>query len=293
MTSQRVGIVGLGLMGSAIADRLLDVGHEVGAVAHRRRERIEALVACGGREFATVADLVGASDAVILCLGAPAAKHMLPQVVAAARPEQTVVDCSTGDPDFTGGMAEAAARRGVPLVDAAILHSTPRTRAGKAVLLVGGSDDDIARARSLLEAFAERLIVAGPPGSGQRLKLFSNALVHSVLALTCELAAHAKVQGMDLNVLQEVFASAGASSKVVDNVMRAATADEHNPNAHIGNTLNAIRTYLGVARSANAHAPVVEGAYQAYRIGVGSGLSEDAITRLVDVLAEQNARLKS
>jgi|GEM_PF-3149314 len=291
---EKIGLIGVGRMGEAIGLRLLGQGMSVGGVAHRNRTRLDALIAAGASDDGDLTRSVGLRDTILVCVtsGAPL-EAVMSELVTNLRPGQRVIDCSTGDPDRTSYWAGIAESRQAMLIDAAILHSTPQTRAGNAVLLVGGAEKHVAAVRDVLDAFAKTIIHAGGPGEGQRLKLFSNALVHSTLALTAELAAHARSRGIDLDRLHEVFMSAGAASKVVDSVMTAAKSGEHNPNAVIVNTMNAMKTYQTMARRQNVMTPVTDGAYTAYRMGVGSGLRDDPITRLVDALAEANDRLKT
>lgn len=291
--SETVGLIGVGRMGEAIGLRLLEQGMAVGGVAHRNRTRLDALVAAGACDDGDLFQTLARRETILVCVtsGAPL-EAVMSALVVNLKPGQRIIDCSTGDPERTSHWAAIAKSRQAALIDAAILHSTPQTRAGNAVLLVGGADRDVDAVRGVLNGFARTVIHAGGPGEGQRLKLFSNALVHSMLALTAELAAHARSRGIDLDQLHEVFMAAGAASKVVDSVMKAARSGEHNPNAVIVNTMNAMKTYQTMARRQNAMTPVTDGAYTAYRMGVGSGLRDDPITRLVDALAEANERLK-
>lgn len=291
---EKIGLIGVGRMGEAIGLRLLEQGFSVAGVAHRNRTRLERLIEAGATDGVDVEQACADSDVLIICVtsGAPLEAVMF-ELMDNLKQGQRVIDCSTGDPEGTARSASLAKGRGAALVDAAILHSTPRTRVGESVLLVGGDPSDVQSVQPIFKGFAKTVIHAGGPGEGQRLKLFSNALLHSVLALTSELAAHARSRGINLDQLHEVFMSAGAASKVVDNVMTAAKTGEHNPNAVIVNTMNAIKTYQKMAQRENVLSPVTEGAYTAYRIGVGAGLRDDPITRLVDALAEANARLKT
>lgn len=293
MKAIRVGLIGVGRMGQAIGFRLLERGFAVGGIARRNRARLDALVEAGAQNDGDVAELTKRSDVILTCItsGEPL-EVVMSSCVSLLRPGQIIVDCSTGDPDRTAHWAAQARQKEAALIDAAILHSTPQARSGNAVLLVGGAKEDVEAIRSVLDAFAKTLIYAGPVGMGQCLKLFSNALVHSMLALTAELAAHAQSRGIDLNKLHEVFMSAGAASKVVDTVMTTAKTGNHNPNAAIVNTMNAMKAFQLMARRENTMSPVTDGAYTAYRIGVGAGLRDDPITRLVDVLTEANRRLK-
>src|SRR5690606_20081456 len=121
MALDRVGFVGVGLMGHGMARNIVEKGHPLSIIAHRNREPVEDLKSRGAREVQTLHELAAASDIVVLCVtGSPQVEATLtgPGGLASAGKELIVVDCSTSDPSSTVRLAAQLAPHGIVLVDA-------------------------------------------------------------------------------------------------------------------------------------------------------------------------------
>src|SRR5215207_2995721 len=104
MALDRVGFVGIGLMGHGMAKNIVEKGHPLTIVAHRNREPVEDLKSRGAKEVASLHDLAAQSDIVVLCVtGSPQVEAILtgPGGLASAGKELIVCDCSTSDPSST------------------------------------------------------------------------------------------------------------------------------------------------------------------------------------------------
>jgi 3-hydroxyisobutyrate dehydrogenase len=172
-----VGIAGLGLMGSAMARRLIDVGHPV-SVWNRSPEKTRPLAEAGATVAATPAALASAAEAVITILTDAAAieavYHAPNGLLAGDMRGKLFIEMSTVRPATAIALAEKVRAKGAAHVECPVGGSTAPARNGQLVGLMGADPADAARARSLLEQLTRRLDHCGPVGAGSTVKLAIN-----------------------------------------------------------------------------------------------------------------------
>ena len=180
----RVAVVGTGRMGAAMAGRVAATGHHL-TVWDRTRSTAEAAVAgTGGTVAGTAREAAAAADVVIVSLADDAACEAAytgtDGLVAGLRPGTVVADTSTVAPETVRRLAPAVVGAGSALVDAPVSGSVPSVTGGTLLVMAGGEADAVDRARPALDAFAERVILLGPLGSGATMKLAVNAMVFAL-----------------------------------------------------------------------------------------------------------------
>jgi 3-hydroxyisobutyrate dehydrogenase len=216
----RVAVIGLGTMGAPMARHLLAAGHEV-TVHNRTRSREEPLEAAGAGRAATPAAAAAAAETVLTCVSdTPDLEHILlgPDGVAEGLgPGGLVVDCSTVSPAATAAMAAKLRERGVGLVDAPVSGGSEGAERGTLTIFCGGTDADVARARTLLEAFGSRITHLGPSGAGQVAKAVNQVMIAGTYASVGEGIALAAAAGLDLPQLVEALSAGAAASWVLTN----------------------------------------------------------------------------
>ena len=193
---RRIAILGTGKMGSAIAGKLAAEGYEL-TLWNRSRGRAEKLRL--GRVAAIPAEAVAGVDLAISSLTGPEAvraTYLGPAGALAGGRDLLFVDMSTAGPDVVVEIGEAATASGNRLVDAPILGAPPVVRDGKAAVLLGGIDSDVAMAISVLGSLGSTRHV-GPLGSGARLKLVANSMLADILAAAAELQVAGEQAGLD------------------------------------------------------------------------------------------------
>jgi 3-hydroxyisobutyrate dehydrogenase/2-hydroxy-3-oxopropionate reductase len=196
MDHQRIAILGTGKMGSALATRLSASGFAV-ILWNRTRSRAEAV------GLGTVADTPAAAardaDVIVSSLTGPEAvlaAYLGPEGALTAGNGKRFVEMSTAGPDLVSDLAaQVTAVRGT-LVDAPILGAPPLVRAGQAAILVGGTDEDVAVASTILGVFGTVRHV-GPLGSAARLKLVANSMLADVILAAAELQVAGEGAGLD------------------------------------------------------------------------------------------------
>jgi 3-hydroxyisobutyrate dehydrogenase-like beta-hydroxyacid dehydrogenase len=206
-----IAVLGLGAMGRAIAQRLLEAGHDL-TVWNRTPGRDEELVSAGATRADTPADAVRGAEVVVTMLTDPPALETVlfgPDGAASTIPQTaTLIDMSTVGPT---AIASAAERLSAPVLDAPVLGSVPSVEAGRLVILVGGDREVFDRHRELLAILGTPIYV-GPSGSGAWLKLVSNAASTATLVALGELLALTDRAGLEIDaVLQGLEAGPLAS----------------------------------------------------------------------------------
>lgn len=213
-----VGIVGLGLLGSAVAARLRGAGHAV--IGHDLvGERTRALEAIGGRAVASAAAVAEAADPVCIVLPSLAAVEevVLGQGgLAATARGRTIVQMSTISPALTERLARECAARGVGFLDCPISGTSAMVARGDGIIFVGGERTLYERWRPVFEAMLPRAVHVGAPGQAMVLKLVANLLVAVHSAAAAEALSMVERAGLDLPQALELLASSAATSRMLE-----------------------------------------------------------------------------
>jgi 3-hydroxyisobutyrate dehydrogenase-like beta-hydroxyacid dehydrogenase len=194
----RVAVVGLGGMGSRIAGRLLDAGHEL-VVWNRSPDRMRPLLERGAAAAQSPRDAAARADVLITMLADPEALRTVAEgddgVAAGAHPGLIVVEMSTVGPAAIERLASALPDT-TDLVDAPVLGSLNEVESGSLSIFAGGADEPVERVTPLLASLGTALHV-GPTGAGARAKLVANATLVGVIAVIGEAIALGRQLGLD------------------------------------------------------------------------------------------------
>ena len=173
----KIGVCGTGRMGSAIAQRLMSAGHEVG-VWNRNSAKTKPLVDAGAKLFASPSELVEGSEVTIVMLlndAATEAVYRAPNGILKAKlAGKLVIDMSTIRPDTMKSNGSSVTQQSAAFVEAPVGGTVGPAKEGKLLGLVGGSKADVARAMPLLEQMCRRIEHVGELGAGSMMKLAVN-----------------------------------------------------------------------------------------------------------------------
>lgn len=219
MTSGTVGIVGLGLLGHAVAARLLAAGHRVVGydVVQDRRDGLKAL---GGEPAASVAAVAGSAEIVCTLLPSLAVVEDVilgaDGIVKAARPGAVVVQMSTISPTLTEKLAREVTARGLGFLDCPVSGTSGMVERGQGVIFVGGERALFERWQAVLGAVLPRPIHIGRAGQAMTLKLVANLLVALHSAAAAEALTMARRAGLDLGLVLDVLGAGAATSRMLE-----------------------------------------------------------------------------
>jgi 3-hydroxyisobutyrate dehydrogenase len=200
MARQSVALLGLGIMGSGMADNLLKAGFPL-TVWNRTTTRAQPLAAKGARIAATPADAVRGAQVIIAMLADDAASRHVwlgeHGALAAAEEDAVLIDCSTVSPAWIAELSHQAAQRGLQFLDAPVTGSRMQAEGGQLNFLVGGEEAALAKVRSVLEAMSKEIVFLGPVGSGAKMKLINNFLSAVQIASLAEGLTWIERSGLD------------------------------------------------------------------------------------------------
>lgn len=173
----RVGVAGVGRMGSAIAAHLIDVGHEV-TVWNRTPDKVKPLAAAGAKVAASPAELASAVETIVTILldrNAIAAVYEGPSGLLAGNVKgKLVIDMSTVQPETEVALAEKVRAKAATFIECPVGGTVGPARDGKLLGVAGGTKEDFAKAQPLLAQMCRRVEHVGPVGAGSSMKLFFN-----------------------------------------------------------------------------------------------------------------------
>ena len=203
-----VAFIGLGTMGRPMALNILRRGFSVRAF-DILPEAVEALAAAGATPAGSPADAARGADVVITML--PNSSHVEEAVFGPAGVAEGIgqgalyIDMSTIAPATTDAIARRLAGRGVAMVDAPVGRQQQHAVEGNLLIMVGGAEDEVARARPILDCMGDTIIHCGPVGSGARMKLVNNFMSITLNATTAEALALAEASGLEVELARKVM----------------------------------------------------------------------------------------
>lgn len=204
----QIAFIGLGHMGLPMARNLLNAGHSL-SVFDLVASAVNELAAQGARAASSAADAVSAAEVVISML--PASRHVEglylgdAGLLSAIAPGSLVLECSTIAPEAARKVHQAAAARGIALLDAPVSGGTAGAAAGTLTFMVGGDAATLERARPILANMGKNIFHAGPAGAGQVAKVCNNQLLAVHMIGTAEAMALGVANGLDPATLAEIM----------------------------------------------------------------------------------------
>lgn len=250
-----LGVIGLGLMGTALTERLLEHGYRV-AVWNRTREKAAPLIAQGARWSDN--PLADCRRAIISLYTSEVVAEVLQQMEAGLRPEQIIVDTTTGEPEQTVALGGRLADRGVRYLDAPISGSSQQTRDGQATVIVGGERITFDACADLWSVMGAKVFHVGPSGSAARMKLISNLVLGLNRAVLAEGLAFAEALGVAPAAALEVLKGSNAYSRAMDVKGRKLVERDYAVQAKLSQHLKDVHLMLQAARAAGLSLPLTD-----------------------------------
>lgn len=289
MTSSQntVGLIGIGLLGSAIAERLLDAGCDVRGfdVSQERRNWLEAK---GGHGCPDAAQLLGNCETVLLSLpDSQVVQQVLSQHRAFLRERQSVIDTTTGDPDQMIAVSRFLGELGTAYIEATVAGSSEQLRAGKATLFVGGDDLAVARVEPVLSAIAPNRFHLGPVGSASRFKLVHNLILGLNRAALAEGLAFAESLGIGAGRALDVLRQTPAASGVMATKGPKMTTRNYAPQARLAQHLKDVRLILAAAGDHGLDTPLSDAHRRLLEEAVSLGWGEADNSAVIEVYRER------
>lgn len=287
---QPIGLIGLGLVGTAIAERLLaanfDVcGYDISVPARNSFKRI------GGTAAVSADQVFQHCDRVLLSLPT---SDVVETVVRKATPllhyGHIIVDTSTGDPAAAAKFASQLTPLGVGYLDATISGNSDQIRRGEVLLMIGGSKHAFQRCADLLKTFAKRSIHTGMVGSGAQMKLVTNLVLGLNRAALAEGIAFARTLGLDAKQALGIMRESMAYSRIMDTKGEKMLRGDFKPQARLSQHLKDVRLMLAAAKHAGIRLPLSETHQNILELAEAAGLGPLDNSALIRVITQPSSR---
>ena len=259
------GFIGLGNMGSRIAQRLLDHGYRL-SVYDMDLAKAEAIAAHGGVVAKNICELARTADVLLSCLTNDEAVRSVftgPEgIFAGARPGTVVLEMSTISPESSRELHRLGARGGIEVLDVAISGSTPAAEEGILTLLVGGSPEVFADAEPIFQAVAKRYFLLGGPGSGTAMKLVVNTLLGVGMQAIAEAVVLGEKTGLDRARLLDVLSQTAVIAPAHVGKLARVAINDYSPQFPLRLMHKDFQLILKAAAQEHLPMPVTEAAFR-------------------------------
>jgi len=217
---ERIGFIGCGVMGNAMAGHLLDAGYEV-TVYNRTKSRTDNLVAKGATWADSPAAVAEAADVVISMVGYPSDVEEIYMgtngIIEHARADALLIDMTTSSPALAEKLAAMAAARGLRMLDAPVSGGDTGAKNATLTIMVGGTQEDFDRALPLFKVMGTSFALHGGPGKGQHAKMANQINIAATMLGMAESLAYAKAAGLDPMRVIETLSGGSAQTWSLSN----------------------------------------------------------------------------
>jgi len=280
-----IAFLGLGAMGSRMARRILEAGHDL-VVWNRTSGAEEALVAVGAKRASSPRDAAAQAEVVIAMVRDDAASREVwldpaDGALSAMRSRAVAIECSTVSVEWIRELEAVARRRSVALVEAPVVGSRPQAEAGQLIVLAGGDPILIEAQRALLQTWGAAVHIVGPVGWAAAAKLMVNVLYGTQVAVLAELVAFAKAQDVDPTHLVDALTSTPACSVGAAVALRAMLEGRWAPMFPLHLVSKDFRLVTEAQGNGESLLPITSAATRVFQNAVAAGFGGDNITGVV------------
>jgi 3-hydroxyisobutyrate dehydrogenase-like beta-hydroxyacid dehydrogenase len=296
MDKNRIGLIGIGLLGTALAERMHQAGfvvsgYDVNWTYFNQQQRERPELAATVVKMDSVEQVVSQHDMIVMCLPDSAAvQNAIGSCEQALRPGTLIIDATTGDPDSVAQIAARLASFQAGYFDATIAGSSQQARQGEAVVVVGGSDQDVERASAVLESWSSRRFHVGAAGSGQRMKLVINLVLGLNRAVLAEGLNLAERAGIDPAAALEVLKATPAYSAAMDTKGVKMLKRDYAVQAKLSQHLKDVRLIRALAYRSGAATPLSDVHEELLKLSETAGFADADNSAVIEAYARRNTK---
>ncbi|HEX5823668.1 MAG TPA: NAD(P)-dependent oxidoreductase [Candidatus Limnocylindrales bacterium] len=291
MSGERIGFLGLGTMGAAMAANLARAGFAV-TVWNRSPDRAPELNDLGVERAASPADVARATDIIVVCVSdTPDVEAVLfgsGGLTEGARPASLVIDCSTISPTATRDFAARLAEQDVALVDAPVSGGSEGAQKATLTIFCGGEAADVERARPILAAMGKTITHVGPSGAGQAVKAVNQVILAGTYLGVAEGIVLAIKAGLDVEQVAAALGGGAAQSWVLANRSGRMLANDYPLGFKVALHRKDLGIALDLAREMGAELPVTELAADLETGLIADGHADEDMSALARVIRDRS-----
>ena len=290
--NEKVGFIGVGLMGHGMAKNILRAGYPLTVIAHKNRAPVENLVSLGAHEASSLKELAKSATLLFICApGSPQVEQIIAELTPNLSEDAVIIDCSTSDPTSTQKLAENLKSKRIHMVDAPLGGTPVQAEEGALSAMVGADQPVFARIKPVIESWAATLVHIGVVGDGHRMKLLNNFLSLGYAAMYSEALTLGAKMGIDAKRFDSVIRGSRMDCGFYQTFMGYAL--DGNREAHkftMTNALKDLRYLESMANQAGIANPIGNAAKSSFARAMAAGGDgpEDYVPHLVDFVAREN-----
>ena len=266
MTINKIGFIGIGVMGSSMARHLQQAGYELG-IYTRTKSKAQALLDDGMQWYETPAKLAAASQVVITMVGYPKdveEVYLGEQGVLSTKSGGYIVDMTTSSPILAQKIYAAAKSKGVASLDAPVSGGDLGARNATLAIMVGGDEADFQALLPVFQAMGKTINYFGAAGSGQYTKMANQIAIAAGMMAVAESLVYANKMGLDTKKVLETIETGAAGSWSLSNLGRRMLAKDYKPGFYIKHFIKDMRIAIETAHEAGLMLPGLEKAKELY-----------------------------
>ena len=291
MTHPSIGFIGLGLMGNAMVQRLLDQGYPLTVLANRSRANVDAAIARGAAEAGSAREVAAASDIVMFCMDT---SHSVEGrvngpdgVLVGIREGAVVIDFGTSLPQSTKDIGAAMAQKGAAYLDAPLGRTPSHAAEGKLNIMCSGPQEAYDKIKPVLDDLGENVFHLGPLGSGHTIKLINNFFGMTTACAMAEAFATADAAGIDRQVLYDVMAAGPLRSGMMDFIKAQATDGEIQLAFSVGNAAKDLGYFQQMSRDLGLNSRMSGATAGTLNEAKENGWADRMVPEIVDYLSKE------
>jgi 3-hydroxyisobutyrate dehydrogenase len=286
MKQHTIALFGTGLMGAPLVERLLEAGYKV-VVWNRSPEKLAPLVAKGALAAETPAQAVQSADVLITWLADQVViqEVLFPAERASLLAGKIILQMATIGPAHSRGLEDAAIAHGAQYFEAPVLGSIPEAKKGSLLLMVGSTEEQFARFKSLLSVFGENPLHVGPVGQAAAMKLAFNQLIAGLTASFSLSLGLIQKEGVRVELFMDMLRDSALYAPTFDKkLLRMLERDYDNPNFPTRHLLKDTELFLDAAADHGLTAAALEGVRDVVAIALAKGLADTDYSAINEVI---------
>lgn len=286
---QKVGFIGLGVMGQSMAKHILQAGYPL-SVYTRTKKKAEDLINLGAVWIDSINELANECEVIITMIGYPKDVEEVylgeNGIVSSAKPGTYVIDMTTSQPSLAKKIYEQAKLKKIYSLDAPVSGGDIGAREARLAIMVGGDKEAFDICLPLIEKMGQNIVYQGEAGSGQHTKMCNQIAIASGMIGVCEAISYAKKSGLEPeNVLKSITTGA-AGSWSLSNLAPRMLADDFEPGFFIKHFIKDMGIALDESNTMNLYTPGLELAHQLYEKLAEAGFEDKGTQALVKLWEE-------
>ncbi|MGO2198837.1 MAG: NAD(P)-dependent oxidoreductase [Pseudolactococcus laudensis] len=282
---KKIGFIGLGVMGHAIAANLIADGYEL-YVYNRTASKADDLVANGASYLPTPRQVVAASDLVITMVGYPTDVEEVyfddtTGIFSGISAQKIVIDMTTSTPTLAKQIAKKARELDVLTLDAPVSGGDIGAQNRTLTIMAGGDQAAFEQVTTIFDKISKKAQYFGPAGSGQHVKMANQIGIAGTMTAMSELLVYAKAAGLELPAVIETLLAGGANTWSLANYGPRILKDDYSPGFFVKHFIKDLKIALDESQKMGLDLPATEGALALYEKLADKGFNDAGTQALI------------